>query len=108
MHKSAYPLCRHTKTNGLLCQSPALIDSAFCYHHQKARRAGHRTVGVGPGLSTNVLHPLRNAQTILQAASMVLCGIASNRIHPRKATKMLYALRVAASTVRATSTRSKS
>jgi hypothetical protein len=93
MHKSAYPLCRHTKTNGLLCQSPALIESAFCYHHQKARR----TPGAGPGLSTSVLHPLRDSHTILQAVSVVLSGIASNRIHPRTGGKMLYALQIAGS-----------
>jgi hypothetical protein len=108
MPKSAYPLCRHTKTNGLLCQSPALIDSAFCYHHQKLRRTRRRTLGAGPGLSTSVLHPLRDAQTILQAANMVLSGIASNRIHPRTAGKMLRALRIASSQVRATSTKSRS
>jgi hypothetical protein len=87
MKKSAYPLCRHTKTNGLLCQSPALIDSAFCYHHQKARRARRLTPGAGPGLSTSVLHPLRNAHTILQAVSVVLSGIASNQITLAKPAK---------------------
>jgi hypothetical protein len=104
MHKSAYPLCRHTKTNGLLCHSPALIDSAFCYHHQKFRRARRRTPGAGPGHSTSVLHPLRNARTILQATAMVLSGLASNRIHPRKAGKMLYALQIAGSRIPTTST----
>ena len=104
MHKSAYPLCRHTKTNGLLCQSPAVIDSAFCYHHQRARRARRRTPGSGPGLSTSVLHPLRNSHTILQAVSVVLSGLASNRIHPRRAGKMLYALQIAVSRIPTTST----
>jgi hypothetical protein len=105
---SAYALCRHTKTNGLLCQSPALVDSAFCYHHQKARRARRRTPGSGPGHSTSVLHPLRNADTILQAAAMVLSGLASNRIHPRKAGKMLYALQIAGTRVHPTPTKSRS
>jgi hypothetical protein len=108
MPKSAYPLCRHTKTNGLLCQSPALVDSAFCYHHQKARRARRRTPGSGPGHSTSVVHPLRNAETILQATAMVLSGLAANRIHPRKATKMLYALQIAGSRIPTTSTESRS
>jgi hypothetical protein len=100
MHESVYPLCRHTKTNGRLCQSPALIDSAFCYHHQKLRRTRRRTLGASPGLSTNVLHPLRNAQTILQAASMVLSGIATNQIHPKVAGKMISALRIASINLR--------
>jgi hypothetical protein len=108
MHKSAYPLCRHTKTNGLLCQSPALIDSAFCYHHQKARRARRRTPGSGPGHSTSVLHPLRSADTILQAVSIVLSGLATNQIHARKAGKMLYALQIAGTRVHPNPTKSRS
>ncbi len=108
MRKSAYPLCRHTKTNGLLCQSPALIDSAFCYHHQKARHTRRHTLEAGPGLSTNVLHPLRNAHSIQQALAMVVNGIGSGRLHPRRAGKMLYALQIASSRLRATSTKSRS
>jgi hypothetical protein len=100
---SEYPLCRHTKTNGLRCQSPALTDSAFCYHHQKLRRTRRTTVSSGPGLSTNVLHPLRNANTLLQATNMVLSGIATNQIHPKKAGRMLSALRLAAAELRRTS-----
>jgi hypothetical protein len=99
MHESVYPLCRHTKTNGRLCQSPALIDSAFCYHHQKLRRTRRRTLGAGPGLSTNVLHPLRNARSIQQALSMVFSATWTGQIHPKQAGKMLYALQLAAKTL---------
>ena len=108
MDESTYPLCRHTKTNGRRCQSPALTDSAFCYHHQKARRSRRTALGSGPGLSTGVLHPLRNSRTLLQAASMVLSGIATGQIHPTKAGKMLAALRVASAELRRTSKESRS
>lgn len=97
---SEYPLCRHTKTNGRRCQSPALTGSAFCYHHQKAPRTRRTTLSCGPGLSTNVLYPLRDANSLVQAVSMVMTGIASNRIHPKKAGKMLYALQIAAANLR--------
>jgi len=30
-----YQLCRHIKTNGQRCQSPALLGSAFCYFHSR-------------------------------------------------------------------------
>ncbi|HEY4382781.1 MAG TPA: hypothetical protein VGN01_20735 [Acidobacteriaceae bacterium] len=82
---SDYPLCRHTRTNGRLCQAPALTTSAFCRHHQKLHRTRMSTVSAGPGLSTNVLHPLHNARSIQQALAMVLSGLASNRIHPKQA-----------------------
>jgi hypothetical protein len=94
---SDYPLCRHTKTNGLRCQSPALAVSAFCHHHQKLHRTRPTTISAGPGLSTHVLHPLRNAESLLQAANMVFSGLASGRIHPKIAGRMLYALQMASS-----------
>jgi hypothetical protein len=94
---SAYPLCRHTKTDGRLCHSPALIDSAYCYHHRKLHRIRRDAISAGPGLSTRVLHPLRNAHSIQQALAMVVNGLESGQIHPRKAGKMLYALQIARS-----------
>ena len=94
VRKSEYPLCRHTKANGLQCQSPALSTSAFCHHHQKARR--NSSASAGPGLSTHVLHPLRNAHSIQQALAMVVSGLAANRIHHKAAGKMLYAIQLAA------------
>jgi hypothetical protein len=97
---SPYPLCRHTKTNGRLCNSPALTGSAFCHFHQKLRRTRRTTLSAGPGLSTNVLHPLHNAQSIQQAIAMVVTGIAANRIHPKTAGKMLYALQMASARLR--------
>jgi hypothetical protein len=95
---SDYPLCRHTKTNGRRCQSPALTTSAFCRHHQRARRTG--TSVSGPGHSTSVLYPLRNAESVQQALSMVFSGIATGQIHPRQAGKMLFALQTVNSTLR--------
>jgi hypothetical protein len=100
VRNSDYPLCRHTKTNGIQCKSPALTTSAFCYHHQKMRRTRMSTISSGPGLSTHVLHPLRHADSIQQAIAMVISGLAANRIHPKIAGQMLYGLRIAASNLR--------
>jgi hypothetical protein len=97
---SDYPLCHHTKTNGLQCKSPALNTSAFCHHHQKVRRTRMSTVSSGPGLSTHVLHPLHNAHSIQQALAMVVSGLVANTIHPKVAGRMLYALQLAASDLR--------
>ena len=92
---STYPLCRHIKTNGRRCQSPALSTSAFCHFHHKLRRNRRSTVGSGPGLSGHVLHPLRGAQSIQQALSMVVSGLATGQIHPKQAGKMLFAIQMA-------------
>jgi hypothetical protein len=99
MIRSEYALCRHTKTNGRRCQSPALSTSAFCHFHQKLRRTRPSTIGAGPGLSTHVLHPLRNARSIQQALSMVFSATWAGQIHPKQAGKMLYALQLAAKTL---------
>ncbi len=96
VRNSEYPLCRHTKTNGLRCKSPALTTSAFCFHHQKRRR----TQIAGPGFSTGVLHPLHNAGSIQQALAMVLTGLAANTIHPKVGGKMVYALQQATANLR--------
>jgi hypothetical protein len=93
--RSVYPLCRHTKTNGRRCQSPALSTSAFCHFHHKLRRTRRSTIGSGPGLSSHVLHPLRGAQSIQHALSMVISGLATGQIHPKQAGKMLFALQLA-------------
>jgi hypothetical protein len=94
---SEYPLCRHTKTDGHICHSPALIESAYCRHHRKLHRIRRNAISAGPGLSTHVLHDLRNACSIDQALGMVFNGIASGQLHPRKAGRMLYALQMASS-----------
>jgi hypothetical protein len=89
MIRSEYALCRHTKTDGRRCQSPALSTSAFCHFHQKLRRTRPSTIGAGPGLSTHVLHPLRNARSIQQALSMVFNGVLTGQIHPPTRRKTL-------------------
>jgi hypothetical protein len=94
------PLCRHTKTDGHLCQSPALRTSAFCHYHQKLRRTRPRTLTAGPGLSPNVLYPLRRAESIHDALSMVFTGLASGKIDPKLGGKMVRALRLASEDLR--------
>ena len=98
--QSEYPLCRHTKTDGRRCQSPARADSAFCYHHQKRHRSRPSIIDAAPALSTHVLHPLRDARSIQHALSMVLSALAANRIRPSRAGKMLFALQQASANLR--------
>jgi hypothetical protein len=98
---SLFPLCRHTKTDGRICQSPACGDSPFCYFHKKLHRT-RRAPAIGPGqvLSPHVLHPLCNAHSIQHALAMVLTGLASGQLRPAQAGKMLYALQLARTNLR--------
>jgi hypothetical protein len=95
MRTTHIPFCRHTKTDGRLCQSPAVTGSAFCYHHQKIRRTRKLSHDAGPGLSGNVLYPLRGAASVQHALEMVRSGLATGQIEPAKAGRMIYALRLA-------------
>jgi hypothetical protein len=95
---SEYPICRHTKTNGLLCHSPASGPSAYCHFHKKLARTRVSSVGSGPALREHILFPLRDAHSILQALSMVLSGLASGQIPTAQAGKMLFALQIASTT----------
>ena len=38
----AVPICRHLKTNGFRCQSPALNGETFCYFHLRLHKEHHR------------------------------------------------------------------
>jgi len=93
--RSEYPLCRHTKTDGRLCQSPACGASPFCYFHKKLHRTRRSTIDSGPTLSPHILHPLRNTLSIQHALSMVVAGLATGQLRPAQAGKMLYALQLA-------------
>ena len=96
IRNSGCPLCRHTKSDGLRCKSPALATSAFCYHHQKHRSARPATISPGP-FGKRCFRPLQDRQTIQRAISRVVQGIASHRISPSRAGKMIYSLQLAIS-----------
>jgi hypothetical protein len=38
----AFPICRHLKTNGVRCKSPALNGEPFCYFHLRLHKEHHR------------------------------------------------------------------
>ena len=100
---SRYPLCRHTKTNGLTCKSPALRTSAFCHFHQKLHRTRPVTISGGPGLSTHLFHPLFDRPSIQRALSVVVSRLSTNQISTRDAGRMLFGLQMALSNLKSTS-----
>jgi hypothetical protein len=100
--QTPYPNCRHTRTNGLRCKSPAKDTSAFCHFHQKQRRTRPSTIGPEPALSRHVLHPLGDFQSIQQALGMVMSALWSGQLSTKKAGPMLYALQLASTELRKT------
>ena len=88
--QSAIPLCRHTKTDGRLCGSPAMTASAFCYFHGR-RRAN----SPGPGLHPRYRHALEDRDSIRRTLGLIIAGIASGDLRPSQAGRMLYAIQTA-------------
>jgi hypothetical protein len=122
-HAVKIAICRHIKTNGHRCQSPAITGSVFCYFHRNLRR-GHdaactakaaplrpETVqyllqnGQNPAqLATSPAYsfpPLEDAESIQLAISRLFAAIAAGQIDPVQARSLLYALQIASCNVRA-------
>ena len=128
----AIRICRHIKTNGLRCQSPALTSDPFCYFHARlhkdhpapltARQIAHliyddeaqltiRNCGEDP-MQIARAYPRQNefnfpaledADSIQLAASMLFHAVAQGQVHLRRARLLRDLLRVAnTSIIRAT------
>jgi hypothetical protein len=85
--------CRRIKANGIKCQSPAMRGSPFCYFHARVRvYVPARKPSGGEPLE---LPPLDNSAEIHAALHAVLEGLASSRVKPSAAGKLLYGLQLA-------------
>ena len=99
-------LCRHIKSNGLICRSPALRGKVMCFFHQpriatrtatRPERRDYRAYAL-QGLSPAEFQELiasGNRPAILRAISVVIRAIAADEIHPRRAGRILYGLQSA-------------
>lgn len=109
---SRYKTCNHVRTNGSVCQSPALKGGLFCYFHQRDRQRLEnlrqaRTVKLStrvPGrddmdgeiLESLALPVLEVAAAIQVATSNVLRALGAGHLRPRRAGLLLYGLHIAA------------
>ena len=50
--------CRHIRTTGRRCNSPAMRDKAFCFYHDRSRTR-HRSPAQKPAGTGLILHPMR-------------------------------------------------
>jgi hypothetical protein len=122
--KSAkYPICRHIKTNGHRCQSPAILSSVFCYYHRYFLRS-HEAASApkAPPLRPETVQylldngqnpaqfapspaisypPLEDAESIQISISLLFAAIAARQIDSAQARNLLYALQLASFNVRA-------
>lgn len=122
------PLCRHIKTNGLRCQSPALTGETFCFFHARLHHDHpapltaqkivntwnegmvEAMISVGddpmqiarayPKQNEFNFPPLEDAESIQLAASMLFHAISLGVIHLGRARILLNLLKIANSSHR--------
>src|ERR1700752_3808356 len=81
--------CRHIKTNGLRCESPALKGGQFCYYHSKTHSVGD-DVKFGPLL----LPPPEDPAAIQLSVARINEAILTGRLDLRKAASLFTGLRI--------------
>jgi hypothetical protein len=122
--------CRHVRPSGRRCQSFALHNKPFCFHHANVI-AHHRTLNPPDDGSQNIVHPMyidparferepfladyfatsrgpinlhfpaiEDAQSIQLALSMLIKALGHDRIDTKRAATMLYALQIAGQNAR--------
>jgi len=118
-----YPICRHIKTNGQRCQSPAVHRATYCHFHRTLNDAhtkgfpppsalGYMTTAqiktlldAGEPLSEIAkafptpyhfaLQPLEDAESVQVAISLLFSDMVSGRLCTERARPLLYALQLA-------------
>jgi hypothetical protein len=92
-----YEECRHIKTSGTKCGSPALKGRAYCYFHFRAHQQRHRTVD---HYAAFVAHKfdvavLEDRAAIQLAISETVSAMANNYMDHKRGGKILYGLQLA-------------
>ena len=97
----SYPIeirrCRHVKTNGTQCGSPALKDKELCYYHEQNRPAPAELYLDGERYCDTqmVLPVFEDAHSIQTVIRQVVQLMLSRRIERKDAGLLLYALQIA-------------
>ena len=85
--------CRHIKTNGLRCKSPALKGGRFCYYHSKINSIGAEPLlRFGPLL----LPAPEDPAAIQLSVARINDAVINSRLDLRKAVTLFNGLRIAA------------
>ena len=88
-----YMECRHIKTNGLRCQSPALKGGEFCYYHRQVRSV---PADANLPLAQRVQLPIpEDAAAIQLSIARISDAILTGRLALNKADALYAGLRIA-------------
>ncbi len=96
-----YALCRHIRTNGLQCKSPALSEKDYCFYHDRLyrRHSPFRYTEAArgyllPGRDLE-LTALEDRESVQLALSLVINALATGQLETKRATALLYGLQTA-------------
>jgi hypothetical protein len=91
-----FQLCRHIKTNGKRCQSPALGELAYCYYHARTHTMALPNYIKFDDLK---LPLLEDSASIQVAISKITAAFLSSRIDARRTGLLLYAVQIASQNI---------
>ncbi len=98
---ASYPIeirrCRHVKTKGTQCGSPALKGKELCYYHEQNRPVAAELYIDGERYSDGsiMLPPFEDAHSIQTVIRHVVQLVLTRRIERKDAGLLLYALQIA-------------
>lgn len=92
------PECRHIKTSGGKCGSPALRGKPYCYFHSRLKERAARPAS--PFLALELPSTLEDHGAIQLALSEIVTAVADHRIETKRAGILLYALQIASNNAR--------
>jgi hypothetical protein len=91
-------LCNHVKTNGTVCESPALKRKPYCYFHTASRERATRQRRAARLQQPFQLPLLEDANSIQLAIGETLNALLSGQIDHKTAGLILYGLQTAPAT----------
>ncbi|MBB5056656.1 hypothetical protein HDF16_001341 [Granulicella aggregans] len=96
-----YELCRHIKSNGRRCESPALREKSWCFYHERLHTR-HRYIREAKATlpDTSLRIPsLEDPESIQIGLSLVVEALATGRLDDKRASVLIRGLQAASRNV---------
>ncbi len=92
-----YELCRHIKSNGQRCHSPAASGEDWCFFHARLHFRHRAIRSANPKIEVNKLYlpPIEDRESIQVAASLLVAALSTGHLDEKRATAILRALQLA-------------
>jgi hypothetical protein len=91
-----FTACRHIRTNGLRCKSPALEGKAFCYFHAKQHVHSKEPMARYANLELPVPE---DAASIQLSIARISAALLNGSLDSKRAGQLFFGLQIAASTI---------